>query len=107
MRRQDQPVAFEQRIVGLGRLVDLHVERGALDATAVQSLDQRLLVDDAAARTIDDVGGGLHHGEFRRADQVARVVLQRAMHGNEIGARQGGAEIGTGSQPIASISAGV
>ena len=94
MRRQDQPVARQQRIVGRRRLRDLHVERGALDAAAVERIQQRRLVDDAAARAVDDVGRRLHQGQLRRTDQVARVVLQRAMHGHEVGARQGGAEVG-------------
>ena len=55
---------------------------------------QRRLVDDAAARAVDEVGGRLHHGELARADQVARVVLQRRVHGDEVGTRQRGAEVG-------------
>ena len=85
---------LQERIVGLGRLVDLHVEAGAHDAAAVQRVEQRRLVDDAAARAVDEVGGGLHEGQLARADQVARVVLQRHVHGDEIGARQRGAEVG-------------
>ena len=93
---EDQPVAFEQRIVGFRRLVDLDVETRPHDAAAVERLEQRSLVDDAAACTVDDVGGGFHQGQLARADQVARILLQRHVHRDEVRVRQGRAKVGDG-----------
>ena len=57
-----------------------HVEAGAGDLACLQRLDQRRLVDHAAARDIHKIGGGLHGGEQFRADDVARLGRQRCEH---------------------------
>ena len=50
------------------RLMLEHVEAGAGDLLLLQRAHQRLLVDDGAARGVDDEGRRLHLGELRVAD---------------------------------------
>ena len=44
---------------------------------SLQRVAQRVLVDDAAARGVDEVGGRLHARERRGVDQVARLRRER------------------------------
>src|ERR1700677_2788583 len=60
MRGENDVVELQDRIVGVGRLLLQNVEPGAGDAAFLQSLGQRLLVDDRAARGIDQIAGRLH-----------------------------------------------
>ena len=50
---------------------------GAGDLACLQRLDQRRLVDHAAARHIDQIGARLHGGEDFLADDAARLGRQR------------------------------
>src|SRR5688572_874832 len=50
VRRQDDVVEFQDRVVRIGRLLLQHVEAGAGDAPFLQHFRERLLVDDGAAR---------------------------------------------------------
>ena len=77
MREDRHVLGLPQRIVGRQRLLREHVERGAGDLSRFQRLDQRRLVDHAAARDIDQIGGRLHGGEHLRADDAARLRRQR------------------------------
>ena len=70
------------------RLGREHVERGAGDAARRQRLEQRRLVDQPAARAIDQAQALL--GQFQRlgVDDVPGLFRQRRMQGDEIGAAQ-------------------
>ena len=62
-----------------------HVEAGAGDLLSLQRGDQRRLVDDRAARGVDEIGRRLHQREFGGADQPARAVAEHDMDGDEVG----------------------
>ena len=53
-----------------------------------QRLDQRGLVDDRAARRVDEVRGRLHLRRARGVDQVARLGRQRAVQRDDVGGRE-------------------
>ena len=55
---------------------------------------QRRLVDDAAARRVDEIGRRLHAREPRGIEHADRLRRLRAMDGDEVGARQGRIEVG-------------
>ena len=87
MRRADEIGRAEQRR-GLGRLLDEHIERGAADMAAVEPFLQRHLVDQATARAIDDAHALLGLGQRLGGEDVARLVGQRRVQRDEVGARQ-------------------
>ena len=86
MGRRDHVVEAQQRMVFRRRLFDEHVERRARDLTRRERLGKRLLVDDSAARAVDDPHARLHHRERRRAHQRLGVVGERRVRRDEIGA---------------------
>ena len=59
-------------MIGGQRLGGEDVECGTLEPVAVEGGDERRLVDDAAARDVDQHRAGLHRGEGIGADQPAR-----------------------------------
>ena len=71
-----------------GGSVRHHVERGAAEMAGIERGDERLLVDQRAARSVDEVGALFHLGEGFGVHQAARRRLQRRVHRDEIGARQ-------------------
>ena len=75
----------EQRIL-LRRLLGEHVEGRAGDLAGIERRAQRRLVDQAAARAIDDAHALLHLGERRGVDDVPGLVGQRRVQRDEIGA---------------------
>ena len=75
----------EQRI-GCRRLLDEDVERRARDMAAVERGAQRRLVDEAAARAIDDAHALLGLGEVFGRQDVAGLRRQRRVQGDEVGA---------------------
>ncbi len=86
MRRGDYVAELEQRMVGRRRLFDENIERGAGDLARFDRLGQRGFIDDSAACAIDDAHALFHLREGGGADQPARVVGERRVHGDEIGA---------------------
>ena len=50
-----------------------------------QRREQRRLVDDRAARGVDQVGGRLHQAELAGADEAARALRQHDVDGDEVG----------------------
>src|SRR6267143_6180254 len=62
----------EGRILGQGLLGE-HVERGARDFPVLQCVEERVLVHHAAAREVDEEGGGPHRREYFRVDDVFRL----------------------------------
>ena len=84
VRGADDLVELEERGVGAG-LLRVHVEAGAGDAALLEGGVQRRLVDDPAARGVDDAD--------RRLDLVQRLVADETeglgglgqVHGDEVG----------------------
>ena len=84
MRRADHLIEREERIV-LGRLDREDIEGCARDVAAFDRRFQRLLVDQAAARRIDDAHALLRLGQRLGIENVARLVRQRHVERDEIG----------------------
>jgi hypothetical protein len=85
VRGGDEVRRAEQRVL-LGRLGDEHVERGAGDVARIEQLLERRLVDQPAARAVDDAHALLGLGEVLAAEDVARLVGQRRVQRDEVGA---------------------
>ena len=64
------------------------VERGAGDLSALERIRQRLLVDQAAARRVDEDRRARHLRELRRGDHVARRGRQRAVQRDDVARAQ-------------------
>ena len=62
-----------------------HVERGAGDPARLQRLDQRRLIDDRAARRIDQPCRRLHERELGGAHQSDRAPTEDEMDGDDVG----------------------
>ena len=65
------------RIFGVRRLLLQHVEPGTGDATLLQHLGQRLLIDDRPAGGVDEKGRRLHQRQALGIHQVLRRLHQR------------------------------
>ena len=87
MRRGHHLLIAEQN-VGLGGLFLEHVEGGAREMAGIERRLQRRLVDQSAARAIDDARAFLHLADGVGGDDVPRLVGERRMQRDEIGARQ-------------------
>ena len=68
------------------RLGAEHVDRRTAERAALQRCRQRHLIDDAAARGVDQHRALLHRRDAARVEQVARRVDQRHMQADHIGA---------------------
>ena len=66
------------------RLVLEHVEPGAGQPAFPKHLDQRVLVDDVAARRVDDVGGRLHQRQTPRRQEMEGRRRGGAVHRNDV-----------------------
>ena len=71
-----------------GWLVLVDVEPGTFDPAFPQSLDQRLLIHDRAARGVDQEMVGSHQPELALPDQMARLIVQIRVDGDEVGFAQ-------------------
>ena len=76
------------------RLLLENIEAGAGKPAGHQRVIQRLLLDDPAARGIDQIGGRLDPLQARCVEHPDRFRRLRAMNADEIGARQRCIEIG-------------
>jgi hypothetical protein len=70
------------------RFVLEHVETGGGKGAVLQRLDERRVIDHAAARGVDEDGAGFHFRELRRAQDVVGGRRIRRVHGKNIGARE-------------------
>ena len=70
------------------RLLREDVDRGAGEPARLERLDQRLLVDELAAGGVDQARAVLHLRERLGADHAARLVVQRQVERDEVGARE-------------------
>src|SRR5665213_3598355 len=85
MRRDDDVLDLAIGMIERQRLDVKHVEAGAGDLLLVERVEQRLLVDDRAARGVDQIGGLLHQPEFFRGDEPARAVAELKMDRHDVG----------------------
>ena len=83
MRRAHYVGQREQRAC-CRRFLDEHVEGGAGDVPRGKRIEQRRLVDELAAGTIDQADPLLRQSEGFPADNVAGLVSERGMQGNEV-----------------------
>src|SRR5699024_4421351 len=66
------------------RLDDVSIERGASDPLLRHGPDKRVLIDERAARRIDEITARLHATELRFADQISVLGRGRGVEGEEI-----------------------
>ena len=83
VRRDDDVVELEQR--ARVRLFGEDVERRAGDLAALQRVDESGLVDQLAARRVDDPYAVAHLRERRRVRATARLRRERQMQREELG----------------------
>ena len=87
MRRR-QHVGMAQQLVALRRLDREHVEAGRHQRAALELLQQRVLVDDAAAAAVDQHGAGLHLPQHLARIEPDRLLGLRQMQRQHLRARQ-------------------
>ena len=86
MRRQHDVGSLDERaVVGL---LHIDVDRCARDLPRLESRDERVLVEELAARGVDDAHAVAHLRDRVRVDRIARLVVQRQVQGQEIGLRE-------------------
>ena len=83
MRRDDHVVELQQR--ARVRLAREHVERGARELAAPECLDERLLVDQLAACSVDESRPVAHAGERVPVHDPARLRAERQVQRQELG----------------------
>ena len=81
----DDVVEFEEGVVGTDGLVLKDINAGAGDLVGAESGGEGGLVDDGATGGVDEVGSGFHEIEFGGADEVAGLIVKRAVDGKEVG----------------------
>src|SRR6266851_1094830 len=81
MRRGQDVIQRPERVIRRQRLDVEHVERRASDPAFTQNLDERRLVNDRAARGIDESGRWLHGLQLGRSDQPLTTNVARFIHG--------------------------
>ena len=84
MRDRNDALVVEQRVVRRHRLILEHVEGRAREPSFVQRIVQRRLVHDSPARSVHQVGAGLHHRQLFGADHAARLVGERSVGGDDV-----------------------
>src|SRR5262249_28498048 len=62
-----------------------HVERGARQLTGLKCSPQRLLIDDASPRRVDENGSAFEFSELRPAEQMPRTLVVIHMYAHDIG----------------------
>ena len=92
MRRGDDVVEREQRAVG-ARLGGIDVETGGSDPARHQRLVERFLVDDPAARGVDQHHPGLGLAELFGTDQADRLRGLGEVDGDEVRLRHQRVEV--------------
>ncbi len=92
--------ASSRDIAVLRRFDGQHVEAGAGDLARFQRFDQRLLIDKAAARRVDEDRILLHLFQFGGADDVAGLLSERTMQRDDIAFAQDRVEIDLAGEVI-------
>ncbi len=91
MGRHHDVVEVEQRALGR-RFAGEHVHRGPCHVPRLAGGGERGLVDDAAARDVDEPDAALHGGDGRSVDHSFGLPRARKMHGDEVGLLERSAE---------------
>ena len=84
MGRDDDAIEREERRIGR-RLDREDVERRACEVPALERLRERVLVDDAAARGVDESRALLHQAQLALPDQSLGLGCERQMDRDEVG----------------------
>jgi hypothetical protein len=77
-------VHCEESVGGVGRFLLENVEAGPGDPFIPKRGDQRFLVNDRAARDIDEIGGRLHQCETSRIQQMPRLLVEKARDDDKV-----------------------
>src|SRR6185312_9749261 len=85
VRRQQDVVQRQDRVIRIGRLLFQDIEPGPGDQAVLQNLRQRLLVHDRSTRRIDEISGRLHETEPIRIDDMVRFGRQRNADRQHVG----------------------
>ncbi len=97
--RQQHDILQPQQHFGHLRFGRIDVEPGPGELAGFQRLGQRLVIDDAAARGVDEIAARLHRSDRPGVDQVGRLRPAGNVQRDKIGLAQQvcqlGAEFGT------------
>ena len=74
----------EESVGGVGRFLLENVEASPGDPFIPKRGDQRFLVNDRAARDIDEIGGRLHQCETSRIQQMPRLLVEKARDDDKV-----------------------
>ena len=86
MRRQHDVRCLEQRIALLcRRLARVDIDGSGCDDALLECLGKVRLIDDAAARAVDEANARLHLLHLLHRDHALRLLRQRHVHRDEIG----------------------
>ena len=88
MRRDNNLVQCQQRVIGWHRLLDEDIERRSGDLARLDCRVEGFLIDQSATRAVDDPHAILHLCKSGLTDNAARLVGQRRMNSQEIGVAQ-------------------
>ena len=75
---------MDERVIARRRLVLEHITRRGADLPCCEGDVEILLVDDAAARGVDEQQLRIRRGEHRRVDEAARGIAERDAHVHEV-----------------------
>ena len=84
MRREDDARHADERIARLDRLAREDVDRRSRDMPRLHGVSEILLVDDAAARAVDEAHALLHACDRILVEHVLRILVQRHVHRDEV-----------------------
>ena len=93
VRGHDDVVALQQRVVRAGRLQHEDVEPRAEEPTGLEGREERVLLDDAAARGVDDHGADRQGRELLVTEHAAGLVREGRVDGQEVRTREHGAKV--------------
>src|SRR5439155_20866834 len=79
-------------------LADIDIERDAAQPTLIERLGERVLIDDLAARDIDQDAALLHQREAVLVEEARRLRRPLTADRDDIGIRQKAVEIGGAAQ---------
>ena len=85
MRGQREQRIFEQALI-LGRLAGVNIESRTGQLAIIQRIAESVLIDEAAAGGIDDIGSGLHQRQVCCGDNRLSIRRSRDMQRDEISA---------------------
>ena len=88
MEGRDEVIQMDERVITRRGLVHEHVARRGADLPRGEGDIEIVLVDDAAARGVDEQQVRIRRGEHRRVDEVARGIAERDAHVHEVRAAE-------------------